>query len=935
MKKLLALVLALVMSMSLVTISNAAFKDADTIDNKEAVEVMNAAGVLIGDENGNFNAKANLTRGQAAKIIAYLDLGGKTADAIKGTGTAFTDVPASHWAAGYIEYCAGAGYVAGVGGGKFDPEAQVTGVQFAKMLLCALGYKAEVEGYNGTDYTIAVARDANKNDLFKSLSIVTSASLTREQAAQMAFNALKATTVEYQGGTNVTTGDTTVVVNAVRNEVKRTSGNDYRNGTAETATGTQQLVEKLYGTDLKYASTGIADAMNRPAHSWSWKNVEIGKYTDTADYTLVVSKKDKTFDYWIDTISNDFTTTGTIIKVNGDDTGVAATTTANVGDIVEIYMNDTSANQVDVAVVTRYSAAKVTGAVATKTTDNVEQVRVPGVVNSYTDIKRVNGYEGLAKNDVVYYYTADGNTYLAKAASFEGKLTSVNASDAKKITVDSTAYVVNGSITVSPAFNTTYTFYTDNNGYVVFAIEKEDEKSDYVVMQAIGAVKASGVSTGDSAEARLVAQDGTTKVVPVKSVKINNTVISGTDSGTDSSKLIHNSGTTPAINGAVSAKANKAFFTYTINSDKEYELTEVVENASDKITVGAPTGKVITNKAAMDDAHTVAFTDKTVFIVAKTSDGKTFDVYTGKDAVPSMTGANYAYVAKSGSATYVFVDHFTTKTGSGNSIYFLNGTASTKVSAKNSDNQTYYYVTMKAVVNGEITDVKVKADSSFNVALSTGSISTGALVDPTYDTDTGVITAVTASASEAKDAVNGYSYENGTLVAGTAGYSCAADAAVFYKDEDGNYVKGTIADYASDDNDTIYVVTKGTTGTNATTVDYIYIQYVDDGTVALAKVFVEDGVPTTATTATNSVYTLNAASGAYSDAIWVTPADSHATVSVSATQNGTYTAATADGSGNWHIGNSAASAGTINIFVKVTAVDGSNAIYKVSVITVA
>ena len=109
MKKLLALVLALVMSMSLVTISNAAFKDANSIDYKEAVEVMNKVGVLIGDENGNFNAKAELTRGQAAKIIAYLDLGGKTADAIKGSGVVFTDVPASHWAAGYIEYCAGAG----------------------------------------------------------------------------------------------------------------------------------------------------------------------------------------------------------------------------------------------------------------------------------------------------------------------------------------------------------------------------------------------------------------------------------------------------------------------------------------------------------------------------------------------------------------------------------------------------------------------------------------------------------------------------------------------------------------------------------------------------------------------------------------------------------------------------------------------------------
>ena len=78
MKKLLALVLALVMSMSLVTISNADFKDADKIDYTEAVDVMNAAGVLIGDENGNFNPKENLTRAQAAKIISYLLLGNKT-----------------------------------------------------------------------------------------------------------------------------------------------------------------------------------------------------------------------------------------------------------------------------------------------------------------------------------------------------------------------------------------------------------------------------------------------------------------------------------------------------------------------------------------------------------------------------------------------------------------------------------------------------------------------------------------------------------------------------------------------------------------------------------------------------------------------------------------------------------------------------------------
>ena len=68
MKKLLALVLALVMSLSLVTISNAAYSDKADIDLKEAVDVMNAVGVFIGDEKGNFNAKENLIREKAAQM---------------------------------------------------------------------------------------------------------------------------------------------------------------------------------------------------------------------------------------------------------------------------------------------------------------------------------------------------------------------------------------------------------------------------------------------------------------------------------------------------------------------------------------------------------------------------------------------------------------------------------------------------------------------------------------------------------------------------------------------------------------------------------------------------------------------------------------------------------------------------------------------------
>ena len=57
----------------------------------------------------------------------------------------FTDT-SGHWAADYIEACAGRGIVDGVGGGKFDPEGQVTNAQFIKML-CAAFYSTEEQTF--------------------------------------------------------------------------------------------------------------------------------------------------------------------------------------------------------------------------------------------------------------------------------------------------------------------------------------------------------------------------------------------------------------------------------------------------------------------------------------------------------------------------------------------------------------------------------------------------------------------------------------------------------------------------------------------------------------------------------------------------------------------------------------------------------------------
>ena len=804
MKKLLALVLALVMSMSLVTISNAAFKDADKISNKEAVDVMAAVGVLAGYDNGEFGATDTLTRAQACKIVAYLDLGGKTADAIKGSGTVFSDVAATAWYAGYVEYCAGAGYVAGVGGGKFDPDAKVTGVQFGKMLLCALGYKAEIEGYTGADYTIAIARDANKNGLFDDLSIATSANLTREQAAQMAFNALEATVVEYQGGTNVTTGDTSVVVNATRNEVANKSY-DYNQDTdaaVTAASGTQQLCEKLYGKDLKL--DGDTDALKRPAHVWNYKGTDIGTYADSADYTFVANKAQSLEDSVKKILNKSDFEFGTNYYVNGEENTVASDD-LKVGDVVELYMSSTNSKTVATAAVIRYSQDKVTGKVETSTKDGKDYVKVPGVTNKL-EAKYVKGYESLAKGDYVYLYTTtdsdDNTTYnLFKAASFEGKLTETKNSTPKKYVISGTTYVANGECdpTIS-TYNTLYTYYTDANGYIIAAVEKEDSKSEYVVIQKAANKTTGGVDGDTAVEARLVKMDGTTMNVTLAEITLENAQIFST-----------------ATEG--SETSAPVFFTYTVNSDGEYEL----EEADDDGTNAAGTADIAKKPTKIGDA---IIDDGTVLVLAKAgeNDGKSntykYVTYTGKANIPAIEDAEYVAITNDkGVATYVLVYAYTNDpVSSGSVILFVKGeedsTGKDKVNGSDVNYKSY-----TVIDDGKETTIKVKTS-----ATGINNIAQGQLMTPSYNSD-GYVTKLDKVTAGSGKYYTGddFTYSNGTLViSDSASFTCAAEATVFVMDADNNLSESDAESYSYDTETTVevYVVC---TNNDDQIVNYVYV----------------------------------------------------------------------------------------------------------------
>ena len=134
MKKFLSLVLALVMTMSLVTISAGAkdFTDDSKITYEAAVDVISAVKVVDGYTDGSFNPSATLTRGAAAKIICNLILGPTTASALVADAAPYKDVPADSTFAGYIAYCAKEGIISGYADGTFRPAASLSGFPFTR-----------------------------------------------------------------------------------------------------------------------------------------------------------------------------------------------------------------------------------------------------------------------------------------------------------------------------------------------------------------------------------------------------------------------------------------------------------------------------------------------------------------------------------------------------------------------------------------------------------------------------------------------------------------------------------------------------------------------------------------------------------------------------------------------------------------------------------
>ena len=468
MKKFLSLVLALVMTMSLVTVSAGAkdFTDDSEITYKEAVDVISALGVVDGYSDGDFRPDDVLTRGAAAKIICNLILGPTTASALAASTAPFKDVPVTNTFAGYITYCSQQGIISGYADGTFRPTGTLSGNAFMKMLLGALGYDSSIEGYTGANWQVSVIKQASGiglddgNDEF-----VGSQAVTRQEAALYAFNMLQATMVEYDKKDTIVVGDITINTTSTRKDVENNTNTDGNIDGERDGDKLMQFGEKYFKDLEKKDDT---DIFGRPSTKWVYDGDDVGTYANEADATYVVEDDDMDVGQVV-TSSSYMNYSNSEAKdakyfLNGDDNEVKSSELVAVGDIVEAYENDNG--DVETVVVSRYTVAKI---------DKVDtDVSTAESRNGASEVLTLTDLDGDNSNDYYDKYDDAEKTLRGYASSYdEGTVLAVAFRDGKfgdevlasyeaeAVTGEVTAFRENETVTMD---GTKYEFARNENG---------------------------------------------------------------------------------------------------------------------------------------------------------------------------------------------------------------------------------------------------------------------------------------------------------------------------------------------------------------------------------------------------------------------------------------------------------------------------------------
>ena len=700
MKKLLALVLALVMTLSLAVSANAAFKDAEKVNASyaKAVDVLSGMKVFQGYPDGSFQPEGSITRAEVAAIVYRLytaDVADKQAS-MYATYNKFSDMVGASWAAGYISYCANAELVKGYPDGTFKPSGNVTGYEVLAMILRVVGYDKNNE-FSGADWALHVAQTAQQLGILDNVAKTTdlNAPASRELVAELLFQGIQKAQVTYTPAFGYVTDK---VIN----------------------TKTNSLGEK----NFKLASAVASDKWGRPATKWTYNTGDKATtFVAKADvsYTKAVAECDVAHDLGL---SAD---TAYTLIVNGQKQ--ATTYTVNLTDTVtkmgaqgrlfEVYKDAKTIVMIDTFLAKVTYVADITydaqGHVKTPATITLEvyDAKTGSDKTTALTLKDYDANYGYAKDEYVLVnaYTKDTNSatisgkvynndkqyaeILGKATSIEGAQ-SVIYWNAQQHNVEGTVYddAVKFYLDEAAQKDAKYTWYFDSYNNLIGAVEIAAANS-YGVINSIwwagNATDGSGV-----AKANVTYVDGTTAQVDVSEMTYKTTA------GLQTGKVTHSTGNQNQvmtadgtyfyvdsyINTNTNADTNKLLnghlFRFTTKSNGTLKAVEVDNYVSaDNV---ADSGKlhsidslaVYKNTQIYTTPSTLVVNANTVFLVrsgAGTSASPyTFKSVTGFTNIDNYVAAEVDWVDLNGDnvADYVYVIGATT-TSKVTSLFYFDG----------------------------------------------------------------------------------------------------------------------------------------------------------------------------------------------------------------------------------------------------------------------
>ena len=672
MKKLLALVLALVMTLSLAVVgSNAAFKDAEKVNASyaEAVDVLSGMKVFQGYPDGSFQPEGSITRAEVAAIVYRLytgDVADKQAS-LYATYNKFTDMNGAAWAAGYIGYCANAGLIKGYDAKTFGPSDKVTGYQALAMILRAVGYDKAGE-FTGADWQLHVAQYAQQLGILKNVKNEDlNAAASRQLVAELLFRtAAEVPCVTYTAALGYS--NTSSILGTTKND---TLG--YKNFG----------LTKVKDTDDKWG---------RPAYSWTNGKTGSAKVTyatitekPIATYTKAVAECDIAHDAGL---KADTTYTLYVNGVKSTDVVQLLDTVGKMGAqgrLTEVYedrivMIDTFLATVTAVKDATYDAqghlntkATITLKVYDGTTDGSTYVLTNGETN-YTyavgDYVLLNAYTAAGNRTTSTTVTKALGTNVGVYGEVVGKADSVEGTqtvvwfNAGKHTVNGTTYddALKFILDEAGSKTTQHTWFFDSYGNLIGDVEVAAQYN-YAVLTKLWWNNIGAEGTG-YAMGTLKYMDGSENTVTISKIDNATTVYAyASDYGFKNNNTEFAIATWPGTNAQFDGteKDNGKLdyiYGHLFKVSTLADSTVTLNKVNDEIT-----SNYIVNKYAYiidaANAHNVKLDTETVFLVRTGAEatGYTFTKYTGMNELPTFkAGAKVDYVlGANGVAKYVYI----------------------------------------------------------------------------------------------------------------------------------------------------------------------------------------------------------------------------------------------------------------------------------------